>query len=336
MDRFTSMSTFVQVVDSGGFSGAARRLELSPATVTAHVQSLEQQLGIRLLNRSTRKVSLTGEGATFYQRCVRILAEVAAAEDLATSLRSAPRGKLRLNTDVALARVVAPILAEYAQLYPDVSVELIMTDRIADLVEGQFDLAMHAGPLPDSCLIRRHLGAREWVLCGSPTYLAGRGTPRTPKDLAEHNSLSVANSSLANRWRFMGEDGEHEIVVSGNFRSNSIEALRTAAVTGQGICLLPMVSVAADLESGRLLRLLPDYATADEAIHAVYPAGRHLSVRVRTFLDFIAKRLREVNVDPAAKQNGKCSPAADARRRGTPSFASDGAGDPAHPAKTQA
>ena len=181
MDRLASMSSFVQVVDTRSFSGAARQLKLSQATVTGHIQSLEQQLGIRLLNRTTRKVSLTEEGAQFYQRCMRILAEFTEVENLAKSFQQAPRGRLRLNTDVTLARVVAPVVSEYVLSYPEVSVELIMTDQISDLVEGKFDLAIHAGSAFDSSLIQRVLGKAQRVVCASPIYLALRGTPRIPR-----------------------------------------------------------------------------------------------------------------------------------------------------------
>ena len=306
MDRFTSMSSFVQVVDGKSFSRAARQLKLSQATVTGHVQSLEQQLGIRLLNRTTRKVSLTEEGAQFYQRCTRILAEFTEVENLAKSFQQAPRGRLRLNTDVTLARVVAPVVSEYVLSYPEVSVELIMTDQINDLVEGKFDLAIHAGSAFDSSLIQRVLGKAQRVVCASPIYLALRGTPRIPEDLTEHNCLTVSNSSRTNRWRFTSGTGDHEIEVAGNLRSNSIEAIRAAALKGQGICLLPSLSVAEDLKTGRLLRLLPDYAAVEAAIQALYLGGRHLSARVRTFLDFVAKRIREADINRSCQPEGAC------------------------------
>ena len=297
MDRLTIMSSFVQVVASGSFSSAARQLKLSQGAVTGHIQSFEQRLGVRLLNRTTRKISLTEEGTQFYKRCMRILAEVAEVECLASSLQRAPRGRLRLNTDVTLARVVAPVASDYVLIYPEVSIELIMTDLIGDLVEGKFDLAIHAGSASDSSLIQRRLGKAQRVVCASPIYLARRGTPHTPEDLADHNCLSVGISSRTDCWRFTSSTREHEIDVTGNLRSNSIEAVRAAALSGQGVCLLPLLSVAEDLDAGRLVRLLSDYAAAEAAIQALYPAGRHLSARVRSFLDFAVRRLREVDVD---------------------------------------
>jgi DNA-binding transcriptional LysR family regulator len=181
-----------------------------------------------------------------------------------------------------------------------------MTDQITDLVEGKFDLAIHAGSAFDSGLIQRRLGKAQRVACASPIYLALRGTPRIPEDLAEHNCLTVSNSSRTNRWHFTSRTGEHEIEVTGNLRSNSIEAIRAAALKGQGVCLLPLLSVAEDLKTGRLLRLLPDYAAAETAIQALYLGGRHLSARVRTFLDFVAKRIREADINRSCQREGAC------------------------------
>jgi len=305
MDRLKGMSSFVQVVDTGSFSGAARKLKLSQAAVTGHVQSLEQQLGIRLLNRTTRKISLTEEGTQLYQRCTRILAEVAEVECLASSLQRAPRGRLRVNTDVTLARVIAPVMSDYVLVYPEMSVELIMTDQVSDLVEGQFDLAIHAGSVSDSSLVQRRLGKAQRVVCASPIYLARRGTPRTPQELAAHNCLSVNNCSRTDRWRFASGTEEHEIEAAGNLCSNSIEAVRAAALTGQGICLLPLLSVAGDLKTGRLMRLLPDYAVAEATIQVIFPGGRHLSTRVRTFLDFVAAVVRSRCQSNRSGQNAR-------------------------------
>ncbi len=205
----------------------------------------------------------------------------------------APRGTLRVNTTVTLARVVGRLIPEYVEVYKDVSFELIMTDRMADMVEQGFDLALWTGPLPDSSLIRRRIGLGKLVLSASPEYLSRHGTPALPDDLIRHNCLTYVNSFLGHRWRFTDGERQHDVEVSGNLRSNSIEALRAAALAGQGIGLLPAVSVAEDVTSGRLVRLLPGVETSEAVVHALYPASRHLSVSVRTFVDFLAKRLRE-------------------------------------------
>ncbi len=293
MDRLIGIRAFVQVVDSGGFAAAAKRLSLSPASVTHHVKSLEDLLGVQLLNRTTRKVSVTEIGTRFYERYRHILAELEEAERFASTVQMAPRGTLRVNTTVTLARVVGRLIPEYVEVYKDVSFELIMTDRMADMVEQGFDLALWTGPLPDSSLIRRRIGLGKLVLSASPEYLSRHGTPALPDDLIRHNCLTYVNSFLGHRWRFTDGERQHDVEVSGNLRSNSIEALRAAALAGQGIGLLPAVSVAEDVTSGRLVRLLPGVETSEAVVHALYPASRHLSVNVRTFVDFLAKRLRE-------------------------------------------
>lgn len=291
MDRMMSLQAFVLVVDSGSFSGAAKRLGVSPAVVTGHVQSLEKRLGVQLLNRTTRKVHVTEIGRGFYDRAARIIAELDEAEGLASAQQSTPRGTLRLNTSVSLARLVTPLIGEYVALYPEVVFELVMSDRMVDMVEDGFDLALRSGPLPDSSLKTRRLGFGRLALCTSPDYLARHGRPERPEDLARHNCLIHINSHLEGRWHLSGEDGEHDIDVAGNLRTNSIEGLRTAALAGLGICLLPMVNITEDLRAGHLVRLLPDYRTIEVVVQAVYPPGRHVPVKVRTFLDFLVERL---------------------------------------------
>lgn len=294
MDHVINMSAFVQVVNAGSFVGAARRLDISPASVTSRVQSLEQRFGVRLLNRTTRRVSLTEEGEAFYQRCNRILAEIADVESLASALQAKPNGTLRLNADATLTRLVAPLVGEYTALYPDVSCELILTEKMADIVEEKFDLAIFAGPLRDSALVGRSLGVAPAVICAAPAYLMRHGSPQHPKDLMTQNCLDLVNGAAGNQWRFIGTDGEHVIAVTGNLRSNSIEGLRAGALAGQGICLVPLASVAEDIGRGSLVRLLSAYEIAAPVVQAVYPPGRHLSTKVRTFLDFLIKRLRKV------------------------------------------
>jgi DNA-binding transcriptional LysR family regulator len=312
MDRITSISAFVQVAESGSFSGAARRLNITPAMVTNHVQFLEGRLGVRLLNRTTRKVGLTEAGTRYYQRCTRILSDLAEADSFARSLRAAPHGTFRLNTDVALARLLGPVIADYVAVYPAVSFELIMTDQSVDMVEERFDLAVRAGDLPDrNSLIQRRLGIGKSAICAAPAYLTRAGVPRHPKDLAGHNCLDVVPSPAGAEWRFAGPDGEYLVEVGGNLRSNSLEALRAAAVAGHGVCVLPLTIVADDLRAGRLERLLPEYRTPDAIIHAVYPAGPHVSVNLRTFLDFLLERLRAAERDrpkePSAGDNFSAS-----------------------------
>jgi DNA-binding transcriptional LysR family regulator len=224
MDRMTSMATFVKVVESGGFSAAARTLSMSPSMVTAHVQALEERLGVRLLNRSTRRVSLTEVGHAYYERCLQILAEADDADQIAQALQSTPRGTLRLNTSIAIPPLLAPVIAEFVALYPEVSVNLTMTDRMIDLVEEGFDLAVRNMAVPDSSLVVRRVATYRFVVCGAPGYLAARGIPRQPADLSRHNCLVYSHSAWGNEWRFVGPDGEQSVAVEGNLQANSDNA----------------------------------------------------------------------------------------------------------------
>jgi DNA-binding transcriptional LysR family regulator len=296
MDRMTSMATFVKVVESGGFSAAARALGISPSMVTTHVRALEERLAVRLLNRSTRKVSLTEAGHAYYERCLQILTDVEEAERIAEALQSTPRGALRLNTSVAIPPFLAPVIAEFVALYPEVSVNLAMTDRMIDLVEEGFDLAVRNMSVPDSSLIARCVATYRLVVCGSPGYLAARGSPREPADLVHHNCLIYSHSAWGSQWRFAGPDGEQSVAVAGNLQANSDNALRLAAVHGQGLALAPSFLLIEEIKSGRLVPVLTEFLQTDHAINAIYPHRRHLSAKVRSFIDLLARRFRD---DPA-------------------------------------
>lgn len=293
MDRMTSMATFVKVVESGGFSAAARALSMSPSMVTAHVQSLEERLGVRLLNRSTRRVSLTEVGHAYYERCLQILADVEDADQIAQALQSTPRGTLRLNTSIAIPPLLAPVIAEFVALYPEVSVNLTMTDRMIDLVEEGFDLAVRNMSVPDSSLIVRRIATYRFVVCGAPSYLAARGMPRQPADLVQHNCLIYSHSAWGNEWRFVGPDGEQSVTVAGNLQANSDNALRLAAVHGQGLALAPSFLVIDEIKAGRLVPVLTEFLQTEHAINAIYLHRHHLSVKVRSFIDLLAKHFHD-------------------------------------------
>jgi DNA-binding transcriptional LysR family regulator len=291
MDRLASMQVFVQVVDSGSFAAAAKRLDASAATVTHHVQALEDHLGVQLLVRTTRRLNLTEVGRTFYEHSTRILTQVEDAERCVSTLHTTPRGLLRINTTEAFARVLAPLIAEFGATHPEISFDVVTTDHMVDLIDGGFDLAVRAGPLPDSSLISRRLGVGRMIPCAAPAYLERRGTPQRPQDLADHNCL--IHAARESPWRLTGPDGEIAIEVSGTLHSNTWGAIRGGALAGQGIALLPIVLIAEDVHAGRLTRLLADHDTGEIVIQALYPASRHLSVKVRSFLDFLIKRLHE-------------------------------------------
>ena len=296
MDRMTSMATFVKVVESGGFSAAARALSISPSMVTAHVQSLEERLGVRFLNRSTRRVSLTEVGHAYYERCLQILAEMEDADRIAQALQSTPRGTLRLNTSIAIPPLLAPVIAEFVALYPEVSNNLTMTDRMIDLVEEGFDLAVRNRAVPDSSLIVRRVATYRFVVCGAPGYLAARGTPRHPSDLVHHNCLVYSQSAWGNEWRFDGPQGEQSVAVTGNLQANSDNALRLAAVHGQGLALAPSFLLIDEIKAGRLVPVLSEFLQTEHAINAIYPHRHYLSAKVRTFIDLLAKHF---HADPA-------------------------------------
>jgi DNA-binding transcriptional LysR family regulator len=198
---------------------------------------------------------------------------------------------LRINTTEAFARVLAPLIAEFSAVQPDMSFDVVATNQMPDLIEEGFDVALRPGPLPDSSLIARRLGVGKRIACASPAYLKRRGDPHRPQDLADHNCL--IHALIESPWRFIGPDGEIDVAVSGNLRSNSWPAIRGAALAGQGIAIFPILLIAEDVHQDRLTRLLPDYAAGDSLVQAVYPPSRHLSVKVRSFLDFVVKQLHE-------------------------------------------
>jgi DNA-binding transcriptional LysR family regulator len=303
MDRLTSLTAFVRVVDSGGFSAAGRKLNMSTTMVSNHVQSLENRLGARLLNRTTRKVSLTEVGKAYYDRATQILADLEQADDIAGALQSTPRGTLRIYTATHVVQFIAPVVAGFLGSYPDVKVDLTIGERAIDMIDEGFDLAIRLTPPPDSSLIVRSLATWRHVLCCSPFYLDQHGPLRQLADLADHNCVRHALYPFEDEWRFADRKGAPASVrVSGNLVSNSGETLRRAALQGVGICLAPGFMVADDLESGRLVRLLPDYRPVELAMNAVYPHRHHLSAKVRSFIDRLVQHSAEQQklIDPYA------------------------------------
>ena len=294
MDRFTGLTAFVQVVENGGFSAAARRLNMSTTMVSNHVQALEDRLGARLLNRTTRKVSLTEVGRVYYDRCIQILADIEQADDIAGALQSTPRGTLRVYTHTHTVPFVAPVVADFLKSYPDTNVEFLMGERNVDMVDEGFDIAVRLIPPPDSSLIVRSLATWRHVLCCSHGYLEQHGRVHQLAELSEHNCVRHVNYPYQDEWRFVDRKGQPASVkTSGRLVSNSGEALVTAALQGVGICLAPGFMVHDDLEAGRLVRLLPEYRPIELSMNAVYPHRHHLSAKVRTFIDMLAHHSSE-------------------------------------------
>ena len=266
MDRVSSMLSFVKIVEQGGFSAAARQLNLATSAVTTHVKSLEERLQVRLLNRTTRSVSLTEAGRAYYERCVQILSEIEDAEEAAQALQSKPRGILRLNTSPGMPQLIAPSIAEYSALYPDVTVRLAATSCMLDLVEEGYDLALWFAAVPDDpSLIVRRLAHYRMIICASPEYLAKRGRPKHPSDLTKHDSVTFYDAPTLGKqgreWQFTGPDGDFSVQMSGTLETNSFIAWRAAAVHGQGIIMAPGPLVFDDLRAGALVPILQRVST---------------------------------------------------------------------------
>jgi DNA-binding transcriptional LysR family regulator len=294
MDRLTSLTAFVRVVDSGGFSAAGRHLNMSTTMVSNHVQSLEDRLGARLLNRTTRKVSLTEIGKAYYDRCTQILADLEQADDIAGAMQSTPRGTLRIYTATHIIPFIAPVVGEFLAAYPDVKVDMTMGERMIDIVDEGFDIAVRLTPPPDSSLIVRSLATWRHVLCCSPSYLEKHPRPQQLSELSQHNCVRHALYPFEDGWHFTDRKGVPAVVrISGNLLTNSGETLRLAALEGVGISMAAGFLVHEDLESGRLIRLLPEYRPVEMSMNAVYPHRHHLSAKVRTFIDLLAHHSAE-------------------------------------------
>jgi DNA-binding transcriptional LysR family regulator len=294
MDRLTSLTAFVRVVDSGGFSAAGRRLNMSTAMISNHVHALEERLGVRLLNRTTRKVSLTEAGKAYYDRCTHILADLEQADDIAGALQSTPRGTLRVYTVTSMIPLVSSVVTEFLADYPEVSVNLAMGERTVDLIDEGYDIAIRLTPPPDSSLIVRSLATWRHVLCCSHDYLEKHGRPKQLSDLPNHNCLRHVLYPFEDGWHFTDRNGATASVkVSGNLVTNSAEMLRVAVLQGMGICLAAGFLVHDDLEANRLVRLLPEYRPVELSMIAIYPHRHQLSVKVRTFIDLLVRRSAE-------------------------------------------
>jgi DNA-binding transcriptional LysR family regulator len=292
VDRFESMRIFAKVVEKGSFAGAAARLHYSAGMVSEHVKALEERLGARLLNRTTRKLSLTEVGRTYYERCTRILADLEEAEQAASDLHAAPRGELRVNASPSFGMMqLAPAISDFTARFPSVSVELTLSDRMVDLIDEGFDLAVRVEPLPDSSLIARQLTPVRLAICAAPSYIARHGSPRTPADLAKHNCLTLTGPSHFQQWFLPGSTGDPaDVFPAGNLRSNSAGVLMCAALAGHGLICLPSYIAGDALRSGRLVSVLNEYPTPTFTLRALYPSNRHLSAKVRGFVDFLAER----------------------------------------------
>lgn len=292
-DRARALSLFVTVVESGSFSAAGRILDLSPSAVSRAIDRIETRLGVRLLLRSTRALSLTAEGQAYLQSARRILADLDDAEQQIAD-QGAPRGRLRVSAALSHGRLcVVPLLGEFAALYPHILVDIALTDTLVDVAAGQADVAIRFGPLADSTLTIRKLGETRRVIVASPAYLARHGTPRRPEDLHSHNCLNFNFRRAEPIWPFRADGRDFALCVKGNIEANNGETLGQLAANGVGIARVGAFSVAGEIAAGRLVPILEVYNPGDiELIHAVFVGGANTPARVRVFVDFLAERLR--------------------------------------------
>jgi DNA-binding transcriptional LysR family regulator len=290
MDRFQQMASFVAVVDAGSFVAAADALGLSKAAVSRHVAELEQRLGTRLLQRTTRRQSLTAEGQQFHLRARELLAGLDEAESELGARSGEARGTLRINAPLSFGVLhLAPLWGRFAERHPRVRLDVTLGDRVVDLVEEGYDLAVRVASLPASSLVSRRLASTRIVLCASPQYLARHGTPARPADLAAHRTIHYSYWSTRDEWRFDGPDGPESVRIRPVLQANNGDTCRAAALDHQGVILQPDFLVGADLRSGALVELMPQYRSLRIGINAVYPSRKHLPLKVRRMVEFLVE-----------------------------------------------
>lgn len=291
-DRARSMEVFAATIAEGSFSAAGRCLGLTPSAVSRTIDRIEARLGVRLLLRSTRALTLTAEGEAYLRAARRILADLGDAEQ-AIADQGAPRGRLRVSAAQAHGRLtIVPLLGDFVRLYPHILVDISLADRLVDIAAGQADVAIRFGPLADSPLTARKLGENRRVVVASPAYLARHGTPRVPEDLLTHNCLNFNFRRAEPVWPFRDGVRDHALAVKGNIEANNGETLGQLATAGVGIARVGAFSVAEEIADGRLLPILEDFNPGDvETIHAVFAGGANTPARVRVFVEFLAARL---------------------------------------------
>jgi DNA-binding transcriptional LysR family regulator len=287
MDSFGAIPVFVAVVECGGFSPAARFLGVSKSAVSKRITQLEDQLGVKLLHRTTRKLSLTEAGEHYFEHALKASTAARDAEDAVAQLQGEPRGRLRINTPMSFGRLhMAPMIPEFLKHHPKISIDLVMDDKVVDLVRGGFDIAIRTGELADSSLIARRLAPLNSVLCVSPDYLENNGYPNQINDLRQHNCLSFSYSNDVKEWTFIKEGQSQSVEVLGNYQVNNSEALRDAVLQGLGIARLPTFVAGPDIKSGKLIPLFTEYQMPSQVINAVLIERQYMPAKVRAFLDF--------------------------------------------------
>lgn len=292
MDRLLEMQTFCAVVDAGSFVKAADSLDMSRAAVSRYVADLEARLGVRLLHRTTRRLSLTEEGAVFNTRCRELLSGIEEAEAEVSSSSGAARGLLRVNVPVTFGILhLAPLWHAFHALHPQVRLNVELSDRVVDVIEEGYDVAIRIATLPSSSLISKRLAATRIVLCATPQYLATHGAPRHPSDLTEHQVIGYSYWSSGDAWTFDGPDGPVSVKIRPWLTSNNGDTCRSVALAHQGIILQPSFLIGDDLASGRLVEILPEYRSIELGIYAIYPTRKHVAPKVRALVNFLESAL---------------------------------------------
>lgn len=295
MDRFQEMQTFCAVVDAGSFVKAADTLGFSKAAVSRYVADLETRLGVRLLHRTTRQLSLTEEGAVFNARCRELLSGVEEAEAEISSRSGAARGLLRVNVPVTFGILhLAPLWDSFHELHPQVRLDVTLSDRVVDVVEEGFDMAIRIASLPSSSLISKRLASTRIVLCASPKYLESHSVPSHPSELSNHQVIGYSYWSGGDSWQFDGPDGPVSVTIKPWMTSNNGDTCRAVALAHQGIILQPTFLVGEDLAAGRLVELLPEYRSIELGIYAIYPTRKHVAPKVRALVEFLAEQLSKL------------------------------------------
>lgn len=294
LDELTSMAVFARVVESRSFSEAARRLGLSKSAVSKRIARLEDSLGAPLLVRTTRRLALTEAGSAFYEHCSRIVSEAEEARSKIGEAGSVPRGLLRVNAPVTLSEMyLAQVMPRFLERHPDVRVEMTTDDRFVSVIDDGYDVVIRIAALEDSSLIARKLAGDRRVVCASPSYLERAGAPERPQDLLQHNCLRYANLTVRDEWQFRGPEGRISVSVRGNFQANNGTLLKQAAIEGLGLAMIPGFMVQDALADGRLTCVLTDFDMPDHDIHAMYAQRRHVSPKVRAFVDYLVEAFQD-------------------------------------------
>lgn len=290
MDKLASLRAFVKVVEASSFSEAGRRLRLSRSAVSKYVADLEEELGVQLLSRTTRRVTPTENGQVYFERALTILADLEAADRAVTQMQSAPRGLLRVNAPMSFGTIrLGPALAGFMKRYPELRIQLVLSDEQVDPVQEGLDVTLRIAELDSSSLIARRIMPIDRAICASPDYLKQYGTPKHPGELRSHALLAYGYLSTGNQWKLTGKDGEHWINPDWTLCVNNAEVLREAAQAARGIAVLPVFIAEPALKSGKLRTIMDDYKTPAISLYAIYPPTRHLAIKVRLFIDYLVE-----------------------------------------------